>query len=86
MANDHKRYPCPCCGFLTLSEEPPGTFEICPVCNWEDDDVQFNNHHFKGGANAESLYEARKNYQKFGASSLKYINQVRPPHADELST
>ena len=35
------RYACPCCGFLTLDEAPPGTFAICPVCFWEDDDVQF---------------------------------------------
>ncbi len=26
------RFPCPCCGFLTLPEEPPGTYDICPVC------------------------------------------------------
>lgn len=24
-------YACPCCGNLTFGEEPPGTFEICPV-------------------------------------------------------
>lgn len=33
-------YPCVCCGFLTLAEPPPGTFEICSVCRWEDDNVQ----------------------------------------------
>ncbi len=35
------RYACPCCGYLTLTEKPPGTFAICPVCFWEDDEVQF---------------------------------------------
>ena len=28
------RYACPCCGYLTLPEEPPGTFDICPVCGF----------------------------------------------------
>ena len=30
-----KKYPCPCCEQYTLDEEPPGTFEICEVCDWE---------------------------------------------------
>ena len=41
-------YHCPCCGYRTLSEQPPGTFEICPVCYWEDDNVQFNDPTFRG--------------------------------------
>lgn len=84
MAKIEKGYPCPCCGFLTLSESTHETFEICPVCNWEDDDVQFNNPNFFGGANLESLNEARKNYKQFGASSMKYIKDVRAPLPDEI--
>lgn len=72
----HKCYPRPCCGFLTISEPPPGTYEIC---NWEDDPVQYNNIDFQGGANEESLNEARQNFKKFKASSLKYVKQVRSP-------
>lgn len=80
MANN---YPCPCCGFLTLSEKPPGTFEICPVCYWEDDYAQYNHPDLAGGANKESLYQARKNFKKFGASSKKVLNFVRHPLEDE---
>ena len=29
------RFPCPCCGHLTLNER--ASFEICEVCDWEDD-------------------------------------------------
>ena len=70
-----KGYPCPCCGYLTLLEPPPGTFEICPVCNWQDDNVQFNNIDFEGGANEESLKEARQNFQKYGISMSRFLKK-----------
>lgn len=56
------KYQCPCCGNMTLDEEPPGTYEICPICGWEDDEVQFNNPDYKGGANILSLNEAKKQF------------------------
>ncbi|MFI5753623.1 CPCC family cysteine-rich protein [Streptomyces sp. NPDC051569] len=28
-------YPCPCCGHRVL-DAMPGSYEICPVCFWED--------------------------------------------------
>jgi hypothetical protein len=81
---NEKGYPCPCCGFLTRSELDYGTFEICPICRWEDDDVQFNNPNFRGGANRESLNEARENYKRIGAKSERFIKQVRGPLPDEI--
>lgn len=30
-----KKYKYVCCGNCTLSIKLPGTFEICPVCYWE---------------------------------------------------
>ena len=80
-----KRYACPCCNFLTLSEEPPGSFAICPVCYWEDDDAQFRDPTMAGGANRVSLDAAKKNFAAFGASSEPHRAAVRPPHADEIS-
>jgi hypothetical protein len=82
--NIKKSYPCACCGFLTMSSFHHGTFEICPVCFWEDDEVQFNNIDYKGGANEESLKEAQKNFKKYGASSLKFLKNVRVPFQDEI--
>ena len=82
--NMNKGYPCTCCGFLTMSSPEPGTFDICPVCNWEDDNVQFKNFDFEGGANAESLREARQNFIKFGVSSLSFLKEVRSPLPDEI--
>jgi hypothetical protein len=51
---------------LTRSEPDHGTFEICPVCNWEDDDVQFNNPDFRGGANQKALMKPEKIIKNLG--------------------
>ncbi|MBD2546814.1 CPCC family cysteine-rich protein, partial [Planktothricoides raciborskii] len=38
---DQTLYPCPCCGYHTLTAPPPETYSICPICCWEDDgDIQ----------------------------------------------
>ena len=78
-----RRYPCPCCGYLTLPEPPPGTYEICKVCFWEDDGVQFNDPDYEGGANEVSLRQAGDNYREFVVSQLRFRANVRPPRSDE---
>ncbi len=80
-----ERFKCPCCGFLALGEAPPGTFVICNVCRWEDDNVQYDNPDFSGGANEPSLNEARENYRSFGANSKRDLPRARPPNDDEIS-
>jgi len=72
------RYPCLCCGYLTMVE-PPGSFDICPICFWEDDYVQAKNPYYRGGANSESLIEAQVNFQTFGASNKGLVPHVRKP-------
>ncbi|MBX3383964.1 MAG: hypothetical protein KF864_10705 [Phycisphaeraceae bacterium] len=57
--NDIGRYACPCCGWHTLLSTPPESFEICDVCSWEDDEVQWCDPSYAGGANRESLQDAR---------------------------
>ena len=49
--------PCDCCGSNVIHER--GAFEICPVCNWEDDPAQAHDPNLAGGANELSLNEAR---------------------------
>lgn len=71
------RFSCPCCGYLTLPEEPPGTYELCPVCWWEDDGVQFDDPNRRGGANSPSLNEARANFREFGVSDPDLASKVR---------
>ena len=79
------RYACPCCGFLTLRDEPPGTFAICPVCFWEDDDAQFNDQTYAGGANRVSLSEARKNFSEYGAVTREFRDRARAPLPVEMN-
>lgn len=57
------KYKCPCCGELTYETMPGGTYEICPVCKWEDDPVQFKDPDYAGGANECSLNQAIKNWE-----------------------
>jgi len=76
-------YPCPCCGFLTLGPPSPGSYEICPVCWWEDDLVQYKDPSREGGANRVSLNQARRNFREFGASEREFIDQARPPRDEE---
>lgn len=38
------------------------SYEICPICGWEDDLVQKKDPSFSGGANKLSLNEYRKKY------------------------
>jgi cold shock CspA family protein len=53
---------CPVC-----SSEVDGTprdYEICSSCGWEDDPVQFDEPALSGGANSESLNEARVTWKR----------------------
>jgi Cysteine-rich CPCC len=77
-------HKCPCCEFLTLSEEPPGTYEICPVCYWEDDGVQYDDPDYEGGANHTSLNQAKHNLSEFGAAESRNVKWVRKPLSEEI--
>ncbi len=79
-----KTYPCSCCSFLTLTDPGLGSYEICPVCFWEDDAVQNEDIDYTGGANQVSLSVALRNFIDFGASERQFIQNVRPPMLSEL--
>lgn len=78
-----RRFPCPCCAHLTLTERPPGSHQICPVCFWEDDPVQHDDPTFSGGANTVSLEAARRNFSAHGWSEARFSTAVRRPLPDE---
>lgn len=57
-------YPCPVCGYLTIAE-PPGSYDICKVCGWEDDALQLEYAtSLAGGANATTLIDAQAAYAR----------------------
>ena len=71
-------FPCPCCGYLSFSEEP-GSYEICPICFWEDDQVQLRWPTWAGGANKPSLVEAQRKFAAIGACEERLLGHVRQP-------
>lgn len=54
---DSSLYKCPCCSRFTLYER--GAYEICRVCDWEDDPVQSTDPAYSGGANSSNLSDAQ---------------------------
>jgi len=78
-----KKCKCPCCGYYTLTEEPPNTYDICKFCYWEDDGLQYEDPNYEGGANDMSLNQAKESYLKIGAISEEWINNVRLTLEDE---
>jgi hypothetical protein len=73
------KFACPCCGYETLDEEPPGTYDICEICFWEDDGVQYKDPDYRGGANHVSLREAQRNFSEYGACEERCLEHVRKP-------
>jgi len=59
-----KHYTCPCCGYPTLGER--GAYDICGLCNWEDDgqDDPHADEVWGGPNGSYSLTEARENFTR----------------------
>jgi hypothetical protein len=77
------RFPCPCCGYLVFNEGP-GSYDICPLCFWEDDAVQLEFATNGGGANKVSLVDGQRNFASFGACEESAAAHVRrPSEADQ---
>ncbi|MBB1139575.1 hydrolase [Myroides sp. WP-1] len=74
---------CPCCGYFTLTDEIGNSFQLCPVCYWEDDDIQLKDPTYEEGANAVNLIQAKENFKSFGAIEERFKMYVRLPREDE---
>jgi hypothetical protein len=75
--------PCPCCGYEVFAE-PPGSYDICPICFWEDDVVQLAFPDLAGGANGCSLIEGQATFSTLGACEPRVKPHVRDPVPSDL--
>ena len=66
------KFTCLCCGYKTLDEPTGGTYQICELCDWEDDGVQSDNPDYQGGANGISLREAQHKFTQDSVNCQNY--------------
>jgi uncharacterized Zn finger protein (UPF0148 family) len=52
---------CPVCGEYTFTGE--NDFDVCPVCEWENDGVQTDDPSYWGGANELCLNDYKKEWE-----------------------
>ena len=71
-------YTCPCCGHATLTTR--GRFEICDVCNWEDDGQDDHDSWVvRGGPNGSmSLDDARSRFIASGGVLGLHVPPTEP--------
>jgi hypothetical protein len=82
MNDFQMRSPCPCCGHL-VHDDRPGSSLICPICFWEDDQVQLRWPLYTGGANKPCLADSQQSYREHGVSEIRFRDKVRPATKDE---
>lgn len=61
MSRIRKPHKCPICGRCEFPYS--GSYDVCPVCGWEDDPVQEKEPDFPAGANEYSLNEYKAKYE-----------------------
>ena len=72
-------YTCPVCGYLTFAE-PPGSYDVCKVCGWEDDALQLEfPTTLDGGANTTTLFDAQAAYGKALTRLSRKHPGIQPP-------
>ena len=73
---DTEKVPCPVCGALEfVKQDFPGSYDICSICGWEDDAIQFANPHDTTGANRVSLAQAKDNFRQYGSIEFQHKSQ-----------
>jgi hypothetical protein len=73
-----KKYPCPCCGYLVFTTQP-GSYQVCPICLWQDNLAQLRFPLMPGAANVVSLQTAQHNFMDCGAAEKRNRDAGREP-------
>ena len=76
-------FTCPCCGYLVF-DDMPGSYDICPICFWEDDIHQLYYPESPSGPNHQSLIESQVNFVQFGACNRETAKHVRPISQNDI--
>ena len=72
---DEALIQCDCCDYFTISEGQ--SYEICPVCFWEQDFCGITEPNEPSGPNhGLTLFQGRKNFGEFGACEKRFISEV----------
>ncbi len=59
------------------------TYDVCPICYWEDDGRIIDGEFFETGCQLP-LSEAQANYRKYGAMRKDLARAVRKPTKDDV--
>lgn len=83
-----KKLKCPCCGYYTIDNDGDDiVVDICEVCYWQYDVIAQENPNIAIGPNhGVSLNQARENYKRIGASSIRVKDFVRLPKENEYTS
>ena len=65
---------CPCCDYFTLGKREE--YEICPICFWEDDGVNFDKLDDYSSPNHKTLRQGREDFIKYGACDSTMVKNV----------
>ena len=66
------KYPCPCCGNITLPvPQDEAIAYICPVCWWENDVFILSEDEPSDENHGMTLREARRKVQRFGSCRVE---------------
>ena len=79
-----KKGYCPCCGYKTFNAEEYNTYQVCPICFWEDESLTETVIEKGGGANNVSLVQAQKNFKNIRAMEKQTKKLTRDPKKDEV--
>ena len=52
---------CPICGKTEFEEF--NDFDMCPICGWFNDGVQYDDHDYSGGCNKMSVNQYKKAWE-----------------------